>query len=233
MKLSVKDAAALMGVAPKTIYRWIQDSGLPAYRIEGQYRLNRTLLLEWSRAKRINVAAPLFDEPSSGPMPSLADTLRDGGIFYRVEGSDVAAVLRSVVGILRLPEEVDREFILQALLARERLQSTGIGDGFAIPHVRNPVVLEVDKPSVALCFLEKAIEFGSLDGQPVQTLFTLACPNVRTHLHLLSRLSFCLQDPAFKVLLKRQATREEILGDIQRIESSLPAPGASQESRSP
>ena len=52
-----------MGVAPKTIYRWIQDSGLPAYRIEGQYRLNRTLLLEWARAKRINVAAPLFDEP--------------------------------------------------------------------------------------------------------------------------------------------------------------------------
>jgi len=233
MKLSVKDAAALMGVAPKTIYRWIQDSGLPAYRIEGQYRLNRTLLLEWARAKRINVAVPLFDEPSSGPMPALVDALRDGGIFYRVEGNDVPSVLRSVVGLLRLPEIVDREFVLQALMARERLQSTGIGDGFAIPHVRNPVVLEVDKPTVALCFLECAIDFGALDGQPVQTLFTLACPNVRMHLHLLSRLSFCLQDPGFKALLKRQASRDEIMGGIQRIEAGLPAPGAPQGSPSP
>ena len=45
--------------------------------------------------------------------------------------------------MLALPEEVDREFLFQALLARETLASTGVGDGIAIPHLRNPIVLHL------------------------------------------------------------------------------------------
>lgn len=224
MKLSVKDAAELLGVAQKTIYRWIQDSGLPAYRVEGQYRLNKTLLLEWARAKRINIGAHVFDEPDAGPAPRLSDALRQGNVFYRVDGTDRDGVLRAITRLLPLTDQADREVVFQALLARENLQSTGLGDGIAIPHARNPLILEVDKPSVTLCFLERPVEFGALDGQPVHTLFTFICPNVRMHLNLLARLSFCLLDAGFKDLLKRQGSREEILGAAQRIEPPLPGP---------
>lgn len=233
MKLSVKDAAELIGVTPKTVYRWIQDSDLPAYRIEGQYRLNKILLLEWARAKRINVAPPVTDENADGPVTSLSDTLRNGGIFYRVEGRDRDSALRAVVNMLRLPDTVDREFVYQALLARERLQSTGLGHGVAVPHVRNPLVLEVDTPAVTLCFLEKPIEFGALDGQPVQALFTLVSPSVRSHLYLLARLSFCLQDASFRALLNQQGKREDIMRKVVRIEASFPPAGTQQESRRP
>ena len=85
---------------------------------------------------------------------------------------------------MRLPEEVDSEFLYQVLLAREALGSTGMGDGIAIPHVRNPIVLHLSRPMVTLCFLETPIDFGSLDGKPVTTLFTLISPTVRAHLHL-------------------------------------------------
>ena len=121
--------------------------------------------------------------------------LGGGGIFYRLAGKDKPAVLRSVVEMLRLPDKVDREFLLQVLLAREALESTAIGDGIAIPHVRNPIVLHVPQPMVTLCFLEAPVDFGALDGQPVQTLFTLISPTVKAHLHLLSRLAFALRDP--------------------------------------
>ncbi|OQA27102.1 MAG: Nitrogen regulatory protein [Verrucomicrobia bacterium ADurb.Bin345] len=231
MKLSVKDAAELMGVTPKTIYRWIQESDLPAYRIEGQYRLNKMLLLEWARAKRINVAAPILEETPGGPVTKLSDALRNGGIFYRIGGHDRESVLRAVVEMLRLPESVDREFVYQALLARERLQSTGLGGGVAVPHVRNPLVLDVETPGVTLCFLDKPVDFAALDGQPVQVLFTLVSPSVRAHLYLLSRLSFCLQDPKFKAALQRQAIREDIMDEIVRIETSFPGADPSQASR--
>ena len=233
MKLSVKDAAILMGVTPKTIYRWIQDSDLPAYRVEGQYRLNKMLLLEWARAKRINVSTPMQDEAFGGPVINLSDALRYGGIFYRVGGDDRDTALHAVVDMLRLPDSVDREFVYQALLARERLQSTGLGDGVAVPHVRNPLVLDVETPSVTLCFLDKPIEFGALDGQPVQILFTLVSPSVRAHLYLLSRLSFCLQEPRFKSLLKHQAIRDELVQEVMRIEASFPSADASQTSHRP
>src|SRR5207249_147500 len=184
---------------------------LPAYRVNEQYRFNRAELLEWATSRKMNVSAAVFDEPESNatPIPGLVEALQAGGIFYRLSGADKEGALRAVVEHMRLPEEVDREFLLRVLLAREALQSTGIGDGIAIPHVRNPIVLHVSRPMVTLCFLENPIDFGSLDRQPVTTLFTLISPTVRGHLHMLSRLGFALQDASFKAAVARQASREE------------------------
>ena len=223
MQLNVRDAARLLNVSEKTIYRWITQGSLPAYRVNEQYRFNRAELLEWATSRKINVSVEIFHEPEShaGPMPGLVDALEAGGIFYRLGGKDKESVLRAVVETMRLPEEVDREFLFRVLLAREALGSTGVGDGIAIPHVRNPVVLHVPRPSICLCFLEQPIDFGSLDGQPVFALFSLVNPTVRTHLHLLSRLSFALHDPQFKTAITRQAARDEILDQARRVEAGL------------
>src|SRR5216117_1109867 len=227
MQLSVRDVSTLLSVSEKTIYRWVKQGVLPAYRVNEQYRFNRAELLEWATSRRMSVSAAVFEEPESNatPIPGLGEALRAGGIFYRLGGEDKEAVLRAVVERLRVSEEVDREFLLRVLLAREALQSTGIGDGIAIPHVRNPIVLHVPRPMIALCFLERPIDFGALDGKPVHVLFSLISPTVRAHLRLLSRLSFALHDPAFKKAVTGQASREEILREAQRVEDSL-GPGA-------
>lgn len=226
MQLTVKDVAGLLNISEKTVYRWIDERKLPGYRLSGQYRFNRAELLEWSTANRINVSPRIFEEPEnrSGPLPELSDAMERGGVFYRLTGSNKPSVLRNVVEVLKLPDAVDREFLLQVLLAREALESTAIGDGIAIPHVRNPIVLHVPEPAVTLCFLEAPVDFGALDGQPVQTLFTLISPTVKAHLHLLSRLAFALRDPDFKSLIVRQASRDEILGAARRISDSLRVP---------
>jgi PTS system nitrogen regulatory IIA component len=130
-------------------------------------------------------------------------------------------VFRSVVELMPLPEMVDRQFLLQVLLARESLGSTAVGKGVALPHVRNPVVLHVSRPMVTLCFLEKPIEFGALDGQPVHTLFTMLSPTVRAHLHMLACLSFALQQPEFSEAIARQGSREEIIAACERINQNL------------
>jgi PTS system nitrogen regulatory IIA component len=122
---------------------------------------------------------------------------------------------------MRLPEEVDREYLYQMLLARETLGSTGVGDGIAIPHVRNPVVLHV-RAAATLCFLERPVDFGSLDGMPVRALFLLVSPTTRAHLHLLSRLSAALHDPKLKRLVSEQGSRDEILSAFQRVEATFP-----------
>lgn len=232
MQLTTRDASKLLNVSEKTIYRWISQGVLPAYRVNEQYRFNRAELLEWATSRRMNVSAELFDEPESNatPIPGLVEALQAGGIFYRLGGTSKESVLRAVVEHLRLPEEVDREFLLRVLLAREALQSTGIGDGIAIPHVRNPIVLHVSRPMIALCFLEQPIDFGALDGRPVHALFSLISPTVRAHLRLLSRLSFALYDPGFKRAVTRQASREEILNEACRVEATL-APGASTDGK--
>jgi PTS system nitrogen regulatory IIA component len=223
MQLGVRDVSKLLNVSEKTIYRWVSQGILPGYRVNEQYRFNRAELLEWATSRRMNVSAALFDEPESNstPIPSLVEGLQAGGIFYRLSGRDKESALRAVVEHLRLPEEVDREFLLRVFLAREALQSTGIGDGIAIPHVRNPIVLHVPRPMITLGFLEQAVDFGALDGKPVHVLFSLVSPTVRAHLRLLSRLSFALHDQGFKKAVIRQAAREEILRDARRVEVAL------------
>jgi PTS system nitrogen regulatory IIA component len=225
MQLTVKDAARLLEVSERTVYRWISEGSIPSFRVHDQHRFNRVELLEWATSRRIPVSPQIFDEPEGEQsIPSLSDALERGGIHYRVSGDDSASVLRSVVSLMHLPEEVDREFLYSVFLARERLGSTGVGDGIAIPHVRNPVVLHVTRPEICLCFLERPIDFGALDGKPVSVLFALVTPTVRAHLRILSRLAFLLRDERLRSLLKRQGTRDEIVAAFRDAESALAAP---------
>lgn len=225
MQLSVKNAAGLLNVTEKTIYRWIKQEIIPVYRINEQLRFNRAELLEWATSRRIQISPDIFveDDPGMATLPSFSEALKAGGVAYRVGGNDKPSVLRAVVDVLNLPEEVDREFLYQVLVAREALGSTGIGDGIAIPHVRNPVVLHVAKPTVTLCYLENPIDFHAIDGQQVNILFTLISPTVRAHLHMLSRLSFVLRNKEMKEMVKRQASREDLMEAFARAEAELPA----------
>jgi len=235
MQLGVRDAAGILSVSEKTIYRWIRSGKLPAYRVNEQYRFNRAELLEWATSQRLNVSPAIFHEPvasDAAELPGLAEALEAGGIHYRLAGADKAAVLRSVVEVMRLPDGVDRQFLLQVLLARESLGSTGIGEGIAIPHVRNPIVMYIQRPMITLCFLEKPIDFAAMDGKPVNTLFTIVSPTVRTHLHLLSTLAFALREDGFKSAVLRQSPREEILAQAHAAQAALAKsqPHAAQQS---
>lgn len=227
MDLSVRDSAQLLKVSEKTIYRWVKQGTLPAYRVNEQYRFNRAELLEWATSQRINVSADIFAEPESGtPIATLSDALKAGGIHYRLSGSDKQSALQSLVEVMPLPDRVDRQFLLQVLLARESLGSTALGNGIAVPHVRNPIVMHIARPMVTLCFLEQPVEFGALDGQPVHTLFTIVSPTIRAHLHLLARLGFALRQPAFVEVISRQGTREQILAASQAVDRSVPKPAS-------
>jgi PTS system nitrogen regulatory IIA component len=223
MNLSVKDAAKLLSVSEKTIYRWIKQEVVPAYKVHESYRFNRAELLEWATSRRMGISPEAFAEPEgdSLPLPTLAEAVEAGGVFYRIEGQNRQDVLADVVAHLRLPEEVDREYLLRVLVAREELASTGIGEGIALPHPRNPVLLHVTRPTVTLCFLENPVDFRAPDGRPVQTLFTLISPTVRSHLHLLSRLGYLLKDPSFRRALETQESRDAIFTALRNAEERL------------
>ena len=223
MNLSVKDAARLLSVSEKTIYRWIKQDIVPAYKVHEQYRFNRAELLEWATSRRMGVSAEAFAEPEaeSLPLPTLSEALEAGGVFYRIEGRTPHEVLNEVVDHLRLPDEVDRNYLRQVLIGREKLASTGVGEGIAIPHPRNSVLLHVTRPTVTLCFLEHPVDFKALDGQPVNILFTLISPTVRSHLHLLSRLGFILKHPPLRQALEQQASRETIAATLRQAEERI------------
>ena len=224
MNTSVKEAADILHVSEKTIYRWIKQEIIPVYLINDQYRFNRAELIDWavSHRKSISFDALQEREDEGSPLPNLTESLEAGGVVYRLEGNDKKEVLKNLVNELRLPEEVDRGYLLKVLAAREDLCSTAVGNGVAIPHPRNPVLLHVTKPSITLAFLEEPIDFHALDGKPVSTLFCLISPTVRAHLNLLSKLSYALQDDSFRNTLENQGSRKEIFSDLKAIREKWP-----------
>jgi PTS system nitrogen regulatory IIA component len=145
-------------------------------------------------------------------------------VHHDVGGADREGVLRALIEVMNLPEGVDRELVFEFYLAREALGSTGVGDGIAIPHVRNPMVLHVERPFITLCFLAKAVDFGAIDGRPVTTLFSVVAPTTRAHLQLLSRLSLALHDPGFRSAITRRASEAEVLGEARRVEEGFRKP---------
>lgn len=223
MNLSVKEAARLLSVSEKTIYRWIQKEIIPAYRIHEQYRFNGAELMEWATSRRIGVMPETLLAPLN-PSPdqiNVADALEAGGIFYRIGGSTRDQALADIVNHLRLADGIDRDKLLNLLIVRENLCSTGIGNGIALPHLRNPGIFPVPKATVTLFFLENKIDFHALDGLPVDVLLTIIAPDLPTHLRLYSRLNYLLQRPALRHLLIPPGGRDDILSTLRTEEERL------------
>ena len=223
MQLSVRDAAGIFNVPEKTVFQWIKQRNLPAYKINDQYRFNRSELLEWATSTQTDITSDIITTPSDERerLPRLDEALKTGGVNYDVPGDDKFSVLQAVVDLMSLTEDVDRSFLRQVLLSREALGSTAVGNGIAIPHVRNPIVLHISSPMVSLCYLKHPVDFGALDGRPVHILFTLISPTVRTHLHLLSKLSFALSDSQFRAVIMARRSETDIFSEAARIEANI------------
>ena len=220
MKLTTADAAALFDVDESTVHRWIEERDLPAERIAGRTLLNRAAVLEWATENHVPVSARVFRPAEEGAerLPSFAAALKAGGVHHGVPGATREEVLREAIGRLPLPEETDTEDLLAVLLAREETHSTAIGNGIAIPHVRMPIVLDVDEAIVGLSFLAEPVDFGAADGEPVRVLFTMVTPTVHGHLHLLAALAFLLRDEAFRAAVTSAAPAETLLARAAEVE---------------
>jgi PTS system nitrogen regulatory IIA component len=226
MHLTLRQAASYLGVPEATVRRWISRRGLPAHRTNERLHCNAIELWEWALENGIQVSRGLFEDVrrSRGQVPLLSTLLRAGGIHRDVGGHTKAEVLRKTVDVLPLPAEVDRDFLTGVLEAREAMGSTGIGDGIAIPHVRNPILLHVDQPFVSLCLLGHPVEFDAIDGKPVHSLFVVVSPDVPVHLRILAQLGFALRDEGLRRLLREAAPSEAILARCEAIEPD-PAAG--------
>jgi PTS system nitrogen regulatory IIA component len=221
MFLKVTELAAAAGVSEKTVLFWIKDMGLPAHKQDDRYRINRIDLLEWATTQGITIPPDIFVVSNeTSQLSTVSEALQRGGVFYDLPGDTPESALREVVSRLALPPGLDPEFLLQTLLAREALGSTALGNGIAIPHVRNPIVGPAGDSAISLCFLKNPIDFEAVDGKPVTILFTLVTPNVKAHLQLLAKLAFLLHDQPFQDLLHRPGSEAEFMAMIRTLEET-------------
>lgn len=135
----------------------------------------------------------------------LADLVARDAVFPALRASSKKQALQELAQHAAALIGRDQREIFETLLQRERLGSTGVGNGIAIPHGKLP---RLDKLFGAFARLEKPIDFEALDGEPVDLVFLLLAPEAAgaDHLKALARVARMLRDPS--IADKLRGTRD-------------------------
>ena len=139
----------------------------------------------------------------------IAELLDSAAIVADLKGTGKKDVLAELTDALaNVKPKLDRDNVLKVLLERERLGSTGIGEGVAIPHGK---LKEVDQMLISFGLSRQGVDFDSMDGKPANLFFLLIAPedSVGIHLKTLARIS---------KLLKSSGVRERLMSACDAVE---------------
>ena len=143
-------------------------------------------------------------------MIRLETILTPGRSLVNVPGGSKKKALEQIANLIssQVPE-LEMQDVFEALIAREKLGSTGFGNGIAIPHCR---LKGCETPVSALLHLEKPIDFDAIDGAPVDLLFVLLVPEAATdaHLELLRQIASMLDRKEVRDKLRSASSNEAL-----------------------
>jgi fructose-specific phosphotransferase system IIA component len=150
----------------------------------------------------------------------ISDILTDDLVVAGLEGTSKNDIIDAMVDLVATsPKVLDKEKVREAILERERIMSTGVGNGFAIPHGKTDAVTDI---VAAFAVTEKDIDYDSLDEKPVRLVFLLVGKDnlVGPHIKLLSRISRLMNKEEFRKRLLTVTSPKEILEMFRQEEAS-------------
>ena len=156
---------------------------------------------------------------------TLLDILSADSTLIDLKGETKKDIIAELIDTLAVGDAIsDRDKVLQAVLEREKIMSTGIGDGIAIPHGKSDAV---ERLVAALGTQRRGVDFEALDGEPAYVFFLLVSPaNVSgPHIKALARISRLLKNDDFKKKLIAAEASAEIIEIIGTEERNTPSTG--------
>jgi len=154
----------------------------------------------------------------------LSDFVVREAILVDLQATSKEEAIREIVKSLhdagRLAEG-DLDSVSRAILNREELGSTGIGQGVAVPHTRHP---KVDRLIGTVALSRRGVDFAALDGEPVDILFLLVSPPNQPgdHLRALENISRHLKDERFVNFLRQAKSRENVVELLDEADQGSP-----------
>lgn len=151
----------------------------------------------------------------------LSELLDEDDIITELRAKEKKGVLEELVAVvLRHEPSIDKGTLVKVLLDRERLGSTGIGDGVAIPHGKYH---GLSRPLVSFGRSRGGLDFDSMDGEPAHLFFLLVAPegSANIHLKVLATIARILKNSAFRKNLMEATSSEEIYRKIVQYDDKL------------
>jgi fructose-specific phosphotransferase system IIA component len=150
----------------------------------------------------------------------ITDILTEDLVMTRLPGSSKEEIIDGMIDLVAAsPKVVDKNRVREAIFDREKIMSTGVGNGFAIPHGKTDAVTDI---VAAFAVTAEDIDYESLDEKPVRLVFLLVGKDnmVGPHIKLLSRISRLMNKEEFRRRLLEVSTPREIIDMFRQEEAS-------------
>jgi excisionase family DNA binding protein len=224
--LTVKQLATYLNVNERTVLKLVTEGALPGVKVGNQWRFRKATIETWLDDQMIGVRPRYVDPPSvEGPprrMLELSSCFQPEPIIPELAGTSKTAIIEELsvkaadLGLVR-----DKTWFMGALIERENVMPSAIGNGIAFLHTlhRNPE--RVTQPFMVLGRSSTGADFDSLDGKPTHLFFVLGLKYTELHLPWLQKLSQILIDRDRVRSLMAAADAHAIFKILQEAERSL------------
>ena len=212
--MTLAEVAVYLKLAEKTVLRMVHKGQIPCAKVASQWRFLRPMIDDWLTAKmqvvpKNDLARLIESSPDVVPLSRL---LTDELTLLDVKPGTKEQVLRQLIQPLIRTRIIDQEQpFLVKLIERERIVSTAVGRGVAIPHLRNPRENPGGGPVLVVGICRRGTDFDSLDGKKTQVFFLLCTDSEVVHLRVLAKVNRIAGREATLQQLTRAETVEEVL----------------------
>ncbi len=199
--LTAAEVATFLKVHPRTILRLAQDGRIPAMRLSKQWRFRRDRILEWMDGQMRSSVSGAPTEVDPEPLAegtTIHSLLRPAKMQMAMTATTREGAIRELVGLVDAAGLcMDAQELSRRVLDRERLCSTGLQHGVAIPHPGQAVPGLIRRTVIAFGRSLPGVDFGAIDGQPSRLFFLVCASYNGDHLKILARLAHLCRDAGF------------------------------------
>jgi len=216
--LTIAEVAEYLKLSERTILRLVHRGAFPGTKVGNQWRFLRFVIDDWllTNGNKHLIGGTRNDSPLL-----LSELIDPAYILLNVKPGKKEAILEQLVNpfvenkLIKSPN-----LMIQKLMNREQISSTGIGNGVAFPHIRNPRENPPKLPPIVVGICKEGIDYNAIDQIPVTLIFLLSAHRESMHLRILSRLGYFLQNESLRKSLMNVTSKEEFIQMIKANESS-------------
>lgn len=149
----------------------------------------------------------------------IAELIHRGGVFKDVEGTTPEEIYDTVSKMIDLPDGMTANQVYNALCTREKVLSTAVGNGIALPHARSPIMKDEKDQRICVVYLKNPIDMKAPDERNVFVMFVLLTYKPEVHLKVLSNLAGLFRQVSFRKALENKASEAELMDLVRELDA--------------
>jgi PTS system nitrogen regulatory IIA component len=207
------EAAHFLGVTEGTLERWVRQGLIRSLDRRGD-EFDRDELERWARDRGMQ-AGP---HPALRPVKkgaALLAAIERGAVTAEVEASSAMDAIQIAIESLSQLDPRLRARLLDEVLERERMASTALGQGIAVPHPRQPLGDVLEQPLISLVLLPSPLDWAAVDAELVHTVALLASPTAAAHLEILSEIGGAVRSTKVVRLLRSRPAKSALIDGLR------------------